>query len=79
MTGPIFLPITIRRSQKCSRCGLRFPKSEAQCTHCANLSDREVIALKERRQKERLGNANLANLFYFIAALLAVGFILSLF
>lgn len=78
MTVPVLLPVSIRRSRRCERCGLRFPRKEAQCPHCADLSDPEVLDLKEGMQEEQQGHANLGKLFYFIAALVAAALVVAL-
>lgn len=78
MTVPVLLPVLIRRSRRCERCGLRFPRKKIQCPHCADLGDREVLDLKERMQEEQQGHANLGKLFYFIAAIVAAVLVLAL-
>lgn len=67
------LPIKTTPLGKCDRCGLMYPKKEAACTHCADLTDREVIALQEKYESYTEGNANLGLLLVFFAAVLAVG------
>jgi hypothetical protein len=62
------VPIKIKLTKKCKRCGLRYPAKEESCTHCTGLSDTEVEDLKARYQNERAGNANLGWLFLFVAA-----------
>jgi ribosomal protein L37E len=69
------LPIKIKLTKKCKRCGLRYPAKEESCTHCTGLSDKEVEVLKEQYQNERAGNANLGWLFLFITALIVVAMI----
>lgn len=70
------VPIKIQFTKKCKRCGLRYPKKEAACSHCDGLSDQEVQNLKSRYHNERAGNANLGRLFLYIAALLLVGMLI---
>ena len=73
----MYLPIRIKRTRKCRRCGLRFPAKEPQCVHCAELSDREVEGLKVRYKRGHVGNANLGRLFLYIAALIGIGFVIA--
>jgi hypothetical protein len=71
------LPIKIKLTKKCQRCGLRFPVKEESCTHCTGLSDKEVEDLKEQYRNERAGNANLGWLFLFTTALIVVAVIVA--
>ena len=71
------VPIRIRFSKKCDRCGLRYPEKETSCTHCAGLSDKEVEELRTRHEDEHAGNANLGRLFFYIAALIVVGLLIA--
>jgi len=73
MEAPIFIPPSIRRTRKCDRCGLLYPKKETQCTHCADLTDREVEEFKLRIKAEHEGNSNLGKLFFYIVMLIAIG------
>ena len=70
------VPIRVKFTKKCERCGLRYPKKEVACSHCSDLSDQEVHDLKARYENERAGNANLGRLFLYIAALLLVGMLI---
>jgi len=64
----------IRFSKKCKRCGLRYPRKEMQCVHCANLGDIEVDALLLRKKKEHKTSASIGKLFFYIAILIFIGF-----
>ena len=66
------VPIKIKFTKKCPRCGLRYPQKEAACTHCTNLSDWEVKELQEKYGSYHEGNANLGRLFLYIATVLIV-------
>lgn len=70
------VPIRIRFSTKCQRCGLRYPKEESACSHCADLSDHEVQELKDRIESEHAGNVNLGKLFFYITALIIIGMLI---
>jgi len=63
----------IRFSIKCKRCGLRYPRKEMQCVHCANLTDVEVDELLLRKKKEHKTSASIGKLFFYIAILIFIG------
>lgn len=68
----------IRRTQRCDRRKLRFPKSETYCRHCTGLDEAEVEKLRENIRKQSAANARLGKLFLIaavllLAALFAVG------
>jgi len=67
------VPIPIRYSKKCERCGLRYPSDEEHCEHCFNLSDKEVDELKSRIREEQKSNMNLGRLFFYICILFLIG------
>jgi ribosomal protein L40E len=67
MNFPPLLPLRVRKSQVCDRCGLWYPKEASQCPHCHGLDDAGVEQLRERSTEEHAGNANLGNLFLWIA------------
>ena len=70
------LPINIRFTKKCQRCGLRYPKKEEVCPHCTGLTDQQVREIRARHQSELAGNANIGRLFFYIAGLLVVGMLI---
>ena len=72
----MFAPPPIRISKKCKRCGLRYPGKEIQCVHCSNLTDVEVDALLEQKKKEHKTSVNIGKLFFYIAILIFIGFVL---
>lgn len=69
----MLVPIRIRFSRKCKRCGLRYPRREASCIHCNNLSDRELADLKARIREEKTAHGRLGLLFLYIAGLIVIG------
>lgn len=75
---PTFLPPPIRRSQKCARCGLMFPKKASGCGHCKGLSDNEAQQRKESRQGTDKANANLGILCLSLAVLAGTVLIVSM-
>lgn len=44
-----------------------------QCSHCKDLTDREVENLMAQYEEEQKGNANLGRLFIYIAILILLG------
>jgi hypothetical protein len=70
------LPINIRRTRQCPRCGLDYPISEPVCPHCHGLSDREVETLKQQYKAESVGERHLGWLFIYIAILIVIGILI---
>jgi hypothetical protein len=68
---PIFFPPPIRRTQKCSRCGLAYPLKEDKCTHCSDLNNQELVELLERVGKEHEGNKRLG-MYFGIASIVLI-------
>ena len=75
----MLLPPRIRFSDKCKRCGLRYPHNGKSCVHWDALTDEEVESMLERNKKEHKTSANIGNLLLYLAALIIAGIaILSL-
>jgi len=70
-----FVPPRIRFSQVCERCGLWYPKKEAECTHCKDLGDPEVAKLKEEYDGYHEGNASMGAKFLIAAGIVALVFL----
>ena len=64
------VPIKVSFSKKCKRGGLRYPRKKQACVHCENLSDSEVMGLKERIKEEHVSNHNLGQLFFYISSVI---------
>ena len=62
-------------TQQCGRCGLRYEIDKEECPHCHSLSDEEVNELKDRIEREHIGNRKLGTGF-IIAALAIAALIL---
>lgn len=60
--------------QKCQRCELNFLKSLDNCTHCSELNDVELLALKKQHEQVLQENAQLGK--YFFAGMIVVGALL---
>ena len=67
-----FIPVPIRRTKKCNRCGLLFPKKENECIHCSNLNDVELEEPNSRIAEERKGNHRLGMLCLYLSLLIIV-------
>jgi len=70
------LPIRIKYSTKCSRCGLRYPEKAPVCPHCDGLSEEQLRRIRLRHSRQLAGNANLGRLFMYVAGLLVVGMVI---
>jgi hypothetical protein len=74
----MYVPPPIRFSDKCKRCGLRYPRKADRCVHCDGLTDEEMEAMLARKKQAHGNTANIGRLFLYIGALLLIGlFILS--
>ncbi|QDP01052.1 hypothetical protein [Thalassotalea sp. PS06] len=58
--------IPIRKTRKCSRCGLKYPAKDEVCKHCKGLNETQIKALQEHHQQSMKSNRKLAGLFGFI-------------
>ena len=65
----LHLPVPVRRSHKCDRCGLRYPRSDRECRHCSDLDERGLEALRSRVERDRIRHTRLGRLMMFLAAL----------
>ncbi len=74
MSDSIFIPPPTKFTKKCDRCGLLYDENEQECTHCAGLSDEDVLKLKEAIEIESQSNKNLGMLFIFVAVILTLIF-----
>jgi hypothetical protein len=73
---PLPLPVRIRRSKKCPRCGLRYPSDFATCTHCEGLTDEQVRAIKAKHKRQMIANDQLGRLLLYIAGLILIGIVI---
>lgn len=69
---PVFLPLRVRRTKRCERCGLRYPADAPRCTYCGDLPDVEIEALKLRVSEAHAGNARLGRWLLIAAAVLVL-------
>lgn len=72
MRAPVFLPLRVRRTKRCQRCGLRYPIDAARCTYCSDLPDNEIEALRQRIGEAHAGNARLGRWLLIAAIVLAL-------
>jgi hypothetical protein len=66
------VPIKLRFTKKCPRCGLRYPEKEPVCPHCDGLSDEQVRRVRLRHRDALAGNGGLGRLLLYIAGLIIV-------
>ena len=69
----MFAPSPIRFSNKCKRCGLRYPRRAGRCVHCTGLSDAEMREMLARKRSAHKNTANIGKLFFYIALLILLG------
>lgn len=69
---PVWLPLWMRRTKRCKRCGLRYPIDATRCTYCSGLPDGEIEALKQRVSEAHAGNARLGRWLLIAAILLTL-------
>jgi len=69
----MFAPPPIRFSNKCKRCGLRYPRKAGKCVHCDGLSDTQMEAMLLQKRRAHKNTANIGQLFFYIAMLILVG------
>lgn len=78
MPAPTLLPIRLKPTQRCDRCGLRYPRKASECPHCSGLDEQALAQLRERIAEERAGTTNLGWMMGLAAAaLLALVLILA--
>ena len=72
----MFAPPPIRFSNKCNRCGLRYPRKAGKCVHCSDLSDVEIEDMLLHKRQAHKNTANIGKLFLYITILIVIGFII---
>jgi len=72
----MFAPPPIRFSNKCKRCGLRYPRKSGKCTHCEGLSDDDMEAMLTNKKQAHKNTANIGRLFLYISILFLIGFVI---
>lgn len=72
----MFAPPPIRFSNKCKRCGLRYPRKAKECVHCSNLTDLEMEEMLVQKRSAHKNTANIGKLFFYIALLILAGMII---
>ena len=70
------LPIRIRFTSQCKRCGMRYPEKEAACPHCEGLTDEQVRKFRLRHMNQLSANTKLGRLLLYIAGLFLVGMVI---
>jgi len=73
----MFIPPPIRFSNKCKRCGLRYPQKAKECVHCSKLTDLEMEDMLLTKKSAHKNTANIGKLFLYISALIIVGMVIA--
>ena len=60
------------RRRKCVRCGLYYRESLDKCPWCGDLDDTGLAELKQKLDREHQGNKSLGQIFFALAAAMAV-------
>jgi len=72
----MLVPPPIGFSNKCKRCGLRYPGKERECVHCSNLTDVQMEEMLEQKRSAHKNTANLGKLFFYIMLLILIGMVI---
>jgi len=72
----MLVPPPISFSNKCKRCGLRYPAKATECVHCSNLTDSETEEMLLHKKSAHKNTANIGKLFFYIALLILIGTVL---
>ena len=70
-------PILINFSNKCKRCGLRYPVKSEECVHCGKLSDTEMEEMLLTKKSAHQNTANIGKLFIYIMVLIVIGIVIA--
>ena len=70
------VPIRVKFTKKCSRCGLRYPEKDSVCPHCDGLTDEQVRSVRMRHKSQLAANSNFGRLLLYIAGLVLVGMVI---
>ncbi len=57
--------------QKCTRCGLRYAIDKKHCPHCHDLSESQLIELKEKISNDHKENHKLGKIFIVVTIIIA--------
>jgi hypothetical protein len=69
---PIFVPPPMRRTRRCKRCRLHYPRSLEHCPHCSDVPDNQLEDLRQRVGEAHAGNARLGRWLLIAAIVLLV-------
>jgi len=59
------------KKKPCKRCGMLYdPKKEEKCPHCADLDEKGLAALLEKKENEIQGNKRLGHWFLIAAVII---------
>lgn len=66
--NPIQIPILLKATKTCNRCGCHYLKKRAQCPHCATIADGPALdAFKAARARKKQANVELGKRFMWFA------------
>ena len=60
------------KRNKCERCGLYYRESLPKCRWCGDLDERGLAKLQEQIEAQHQSNRSFGQLFYVLAAIIAV-------
>ncbi len=60
------------RRKQCPRCGLHYRESLEKCRWCGDLDDTGLAELREKLDREHQSNKSLGQIFFVLAAAMAV-------
>lgn len=72
------MPPPLRFTNKCDRCGQRYPRKHENCPHCKDLTETQLEELKLRVAEQHKANARLGTLFFLLAGFLLIGLLILL-
>lgn len=73
----MYAPPPIRFSNKCKRCGLRYPRKAGVCVHCSNLTDQQMQEMLLEKRSAHKNTANIGKLLLYITAIIIVAMVLA--
>ncbi len=62
-------------TKPCERCGLRYADDLDVCSHCGDLSDRELLSFKDKLEMERKNSSQIGTYFIVISIVSALAFL----
>ena len=63
-------------SNKCRRCGQRYPASESVCPYCHGLTDQQLREIRTKRGFGNARNSDLQRVLIYLGVLLVIGLLI---